>query len=392
MNKSVIINQLKRTDEPQPMPPLSGFRLARKKFLLTFSQCPTSKEAVISHLMRYQRPFSTVVPLLYAEVAQEFHQDGNTHLHLFLLFQKAVNVKSHTFFDLISYSTITDKTYHANILAVDSIPGALDYIRKCDKSTLTFGALPIEVAKNIEEYHERGPVEKGQNNKKKRKAPGKADDIAKALMEGATLDNINESHPGYVMQNLKKIREYKGYLSLGKTRDNLGVLKGLTYHGTHVQTQEIIDWFNANLFEKRAHKQLQLYIHGPPNSGKTSIVRMLTEYLSVYWMPFSDQYCSGYDDDAYDLVCFDEFHGPNKFKDQAFINTFLEGTPNVQLPNRYEGMWKRKNQPCVICSNFSLEGLYYDRTVLLQMKARVKEVTLLTGFPIDYKNITIQSV
>jgi len=317
----------------------------------------------------------------------------NPHLHIFLLFQKAVNVKSHTFFDRISISSVTTLTYHANISEIDSIPGALDYIRKKDTSTLKYGTLPLSVTKNIEDYHKRGRVEKGSGDegpkKKRTKTVGKCDEIAKSVKLGCTLSDVDELHPGFMLNNLKKLREYMAYQALGKTRDDLKELHGITYHGDHAQTKEIVDWFNANLFEKRVHKQPQLYIWGPPNSGKTSVVRMLTEYLSVYWMPFDNQYCSGYSDEAYDLVCFDEFIGPNKFKAQSFINQFLEGTPNVQLPNRYEGLWKKKNIPVVICSNFSLGGLYYDKTILAQMNARVKEVTLTEGSPIDYKNIKI---
>lgn len=351
---------------------------------------------MLRYLQLNTRPFNTNIGVQYAEIAQEMHQDGTPHLHIFLLFKATLNIKSPVFFDNLATDGTTGQTYHANIGRIDSIPGTLDYIRKTDKATLTYGSLPFHVEENIKSYHKRGHVDKGSGTDsssdssggKKQKNTGKCDDIAIQLKGGATFQDLNESHPGFILNNLKKLREYKAFLEEFTTRDHLKPFLGLTYSGEDATTITIVNWINLNLLQKREHKQAQLYLSGPPNSGKTSLVRMLEEYLSVYWMPFINEYCTGYSDEAYDLVCFDEFSGPNKFKDQPFINQFIEGVNNVQLPNRYAGMYKKKNQPVIILSNFELAANYTNPDIRAQMQARVIEVKISKECPIDYKKIS----
>lgn len=362
-------------------------------FLVTFPQCPTSKEEVIRNLSKTPNPLSTSQKIQYAEVAQESHKDGGKHLHVFILFSNPVNVKSHSFFNPLSYKNLARLTYQGNIKGVDSLPGTLDYIRKEDNSPLVFGSLPHYAVASIDAYHKRGrtPIETEdpEPRNKKAKQASKSDGIALAIKGGATMRDVDEMSPGFLLQNLKRVREYMNFVNLSKTRDRLKAFGGIRYTGDHPQSIVICRWLNQNLLEKRIHKQKQLYLWGRANSGKTSVVLNLMEHISVYWMPFNDPYCTSYDDDAYDLVVFDEFRGPNKFKSQPFINQFLEGVSGVPLPNRYEGLWKFKNQPVIICSNFPLAALYVDSSERAQMEARVIELQIEDDSPIDFENFQI---
>jgi len=214
----------------------------------------------------------------------------------------------------------------------------------------------------------------------------KAQEVAMALKSGSSLADVDELNPGYFLQNQKNIRLYQSYVQTLNTRNHLKPFTFIYYAGYHKNTRKIVKWLNLNLLQKRQHKQQQLYISGPPNTRKTSLVLWLSEFLSVYEMP-TDSYCSGYSDDAYDMIVFDEFVGSTpKGKPQTVINQILEGKP-MHLPNRYEMLFKSKNVPCVLLSNWSLDELYNDVKTNAQMKARIVEIKLEENSPIDLENM-----
>ena len=47
---------------------------------------------------------------------------------------------------------------------------------------------------------------------KKKKEGSKSDDVARQLMEGKSLVEINKENPGYVMINKRKLEEYEGWV------------------------------------------------------------------------------------------------------------------------------------------------------------------------------------
>jgi len=225
----------------------------------------------------------------------------------------------------------------------------------------------------------------GEDNEKPLKR-SKSDEVAEALKEGLSLREVDEMLPGYFLQNQKKILEYQAFVQAFKTRQLLKPLVSIQYLGDQPETEVIVNWLNLNLFQPRAHKQQQLYIWGPPNSRKTSLITLLRDHLAVYDVPH-DAYCSGYQDESYDLAVIDEYTGPShKGKDQSFINQFLEGSI-FALPNRYAPLMKRKNLPVIILSNWPVGGIHVRTEVKAQMNARVYEVEIKEDSPIDLDNV-----
>jgi len=364
--------------------------MERKTFLVTFPQCPTTKAQVHENL---QTPhlLNTAQVLSYYEIAQERHLDGNPHLHIYLVFQSPINIRTPTFFNQISFDPLLDKIYQANISPSDSVGGTLDYIRKQDKETLKWGQLSLQMQNQLKSYKtpvrdaRLGDHESSERGGKASKV-SKAQEVAMALKTGSSLADVDELNPGYFLQNQKNIRLYHSYVQTQQTRKHLKPFTEIIYCGYHKQTQTIVDWLNFNLLQKRQHKQQQLYISGPPNSRKTSLVLWLAEFLSVYEMP-TDHYCSGYSDDSFDMIVFDEFVGSvPKGKPQTVINQILEGKP-MHLPNRYEMLMKFKNLPCLILSNWTLDEIYNDAKTNAQMKARVLEVKLEEDSPIQLQQM-----
>lgn len=78
------------------------FRANRKKFFLTYPQCPLMKEDILSFLR-------TKSPLTKYLIAQEKHQDGGFHIHVFAEFTRKLNITSQSAFDY--------KGYHCNIVS-----------------------------------------------------------------------------------------------------------------------------------------------------------------------------------------------------------------------------------------------------------------------------------
>ncbi|AUM61974.1 Rep [uncultured virus] len=79
------------------MPPRNAtVRLQSKKYLLTYAQCPLTKEEILESL---QGRFS----LKAYTIAQELHQDGERHLHAAILLQDSPSTTDMRVFDVNSY-------------------------------------------------------------------------------------------------------------------------------------------------------------------------------------------------------------------------------------------------------------------------------------------------
>jgi Geminivirus Rep catalytic domain len=73
VSEEIIVNEMKVEDKP--------FRLCRKKYFLTFSQCDVCRKHMVYFLLNK-------FPVENYLVCQEFHADGNQHLHVYFNFKK----------------------------------------------------------------------------------------------------------------------------------------------------------------------------------------------------------------------------------------------------------------------------------------------------------------
>jgi len=124
------------------------FRLQAKHVLLTFSQCTLTKDQLFDH-------FSSFRELDHILVAQELHQDGNTHFHCYVSFHSKPNIRNERHFDF--------NGFHPNI-AIRPKKRAIEYATKEDKepkANFEWQILkPIEKAYQIiQDYHKEGKSE-----------------------------------------------------------------------------------------------------------------------------------------------------------------------------------------------------------------------------------------
>lgn len=326
-------------------------RLSSKKFFLTFPQCPVPKEDVLERLKSMRQE------LEWAVIGQERHQDGNFHLHLVFQFRRKLETRDMAVFDFLCPG------HHPNIKVPRNVSATVRYCRKEDANPLLFGEVPQGLGQ---------AAGKG----------GKNDFVALQLISGATIHSVTSDLPGFVLQNLRKMEQFGSFLERQTARASKKVWKKFTYRGTEASTSEIVAWLNLNLFLPRAFKQEQLYIYGPTNSRKSSLIRLLEEYCSVYHLPLQEEFCDDYEDNLYDLVVADEF---NKQRSLQFLNSFVEGaTCNIRKKGR-QG-YKKTNPPAIFLSNWSIAALY-SYTEKETFNSRFQEVTILPDRPIDLDNI-----
>ncbi len=114
----------------------------------------------------------------------------------------------------------------------------------------------------------------------------KGDAVAKLIDSGATLQEIWKAHPGYTLVHRRQIEEM---ISLARQWSHNKVrtvwsCPSLLDARDPIQG-EIIGWLMDNVRTKRVFKQAALWIHGPPNVGKTSLLNWLDCSLRIYWIP-----------------------------------------------------------------------------------------------------------
>jgi len=331
------------------------FQLQGKKFFLTFPQNTTAKETALANIKLHLPEY------LWVMISQEKHQDGETHLHIGIEFKEKLRTRKVDYFDCIA-------SKHGNYQTMRSAAGTVEYLKKEDPEPLCDGAVPSESKQKVKT----------------------TDTIANKLDAGATLEEIRSEYPGFFMMHKRKIEELEGYIAMKRMKTNLEPFPGrFMYAGSSLDTATITDWLNSNVATDvpRPFKSAQLYIHGPRNSRKTSLITYLSKWFRIYWVPKDELFYCDYDDNEYDIIVFDEFRMQ---KNLQWLNSFIEGAPVLVRKKGTKGIMKRKNLPVVFLSNYSYETMIADPDERALFDCRVKTVTLTS--PIDLDNLLAEPV
>lgn len=332
-------------------PMTSNFRVNAKGFFLTFPQTTTTKESAFENL----RASPEWERLKWCVISQETHADGNTHLHVILYYQRKRDIRSPLFFDFIANS-------HGNVQALRSVYNAIKYLHKEDKNPIAHGIDCTAVLK---------------------RQSGQAAWVAQQIVEGnSTIAGLLVEESGFMLMNLKRVEYFHQAFTRATSlsRPKEPVTFELSQGG--IESASIVQWLRDNIRQTRAFKQNQLWISSPPNHGKTSIFMELSEVLSIYWPPISETFDDLYEDDAYDLVVFDEFKGQRSI---TFMNSFVQGGPMV-IRRKGSQYLKKQNIPVVVLSNFTIEEAYGNCTPqqLAPLVARFTQVSLSQFIKINH--------
>jgi len=297
------------------------FRIYTKNFFLTFPQCPTPKEVA-------QQRIKEKWPECLSLVCQEEHKDGEKHLHILLQFKDRLDVRKSDYFDFIGGK-------HGKYEPARNIRKSVEYITK--KGDYVSNGISVESI-----LAKKNP---------------KQDDVAKEIVDGASLSDIKKNHVGFYMMHKRKLEEFHTETLLENAKKDKKTWVEFSEEkltGMSSQNKRIATWLNNNLFKQRAFKQKQLYIYGPRNMGKSSLIIALKNYAMVYSMPALEAFYDLYNEDFHDLIVLDEFRAQKTIQE---LNSWLDGS---EMPLRKKGSQglKKKNLPMIILSNYSLEECY----------------------------------
>lgn len=316
-----------------PLEVSKNFRINCKRLFVTFPQSDTLKEEALEKLKK-----STKTNNCSIIVAQENHQDGNTHLHVYIEKPTNFNFKDPSYFDFV-----TGK--HGNIQKVRSQEAVIAYVCK-EGNYICHQIDPSSILQKVKEKKEK---------KRKREQATKSHKIYEYLNNGKSYqDLMKDSELGsYLVLHGNKVKAFANDLALIREREERIASRPGYLHF-------VINDIEFDILANMPFKSKQFWIWGPPNSGKSTFIRKLEEAgLRGFDIPVNNDFAE-WDDQKYDFAYIDEFKGQLTIQ---FLNLFLQGS-KMRLPGKYVigGRIKNRNIPVFILSNYTPEEVYHKKS------------------------------
>lgn len=340
---------------------MSHFHLKSKNLFLTFPQCDFPLEEFKQKVLEFFEPFIIVKGV----ASREQHEDGNYHLHLYVNLDKQCQTRNVSYFD-----NLVSPAKHPNIVSrVKSQQKTIEYVIKDG----TYLVLPDEDSFDLQLFLSQAQKKKST----------KISTIVKTIKKGATLDELDNEFPGYMLQHLEQVQRYLDFQELKKLRllraeaqqEAFRVCPAVGHANS--LNKDLALWLNQNIRTPtpRPHRTPQLWIRASPAMGKTTMIEYLrqTFNLSIYYLPLNEKWYDGYADGCFDLIILDEYKAHKKITD---LNPILSGDP-VPLSRRSNApVLKRDNLPVIILSNF-LPHECYHKASPLQLAPLISRLNVL---------------
>lgn len=329
------------------------FRMQSKSFYLTFPQCgAVTKEQAFERIVG---KFGDSVEWLV--VGAEKHVSGDPHLHVALQCKETQNIGKEDYFDFVCGK-------HGNYQVMKNKSKCVAYCVK-DGDFLERGIDARKLAKGKAKVYE---------------------EIGKRCLEGASFDDLcSEGFLSACVQNKKKIEDFIAYATVRRMRTLLS--PWTTVRTSSVEAMGIASWLNQSVKRPFPFRSKQLYIHGPPQIGKTTMILELIKRLSIYDIPREEDFYDEYRDGAYDLAVLDEFTGKKSIQ---WMNQWLDGS-RTTLRKKGSQVVKTQNLPTIVLSNRSLMENYPKQaeknSIFLQaLRTRFLEISLNRPFTISFED------
>lgn len=212
------------------------FQFNSKKIFLTYPQCNLEKQTVLSHFQNEQ----SFPKLSYAIVAQERHQSGEPHIHVFIEFERPFRTRDPRGFDINSF--------HPNVQSARNRLHVIQYVRK-HGDVLEHG--------NINIRSNWGNILESSHNKR----------------DFFTL--VQQEYPRDYILNHERLE----YFANKHFQHEIEMYT--PQRMDFKPNAELIDWYVQNFYGPRQERPKSLILIGPSRIGKTSWARSLGNH--IYW-------------------------------------------------------------------------------------------------------------
>lgn len=318
----------------------SNCRFKGKNLFLTYPKCNIQKEemsALLRQLFDHWKPHRVVV-------GHELHADGTDHLHCQVRLHGSIDTTNARFADV--------RGYHGNYRISKNVQAVDTYCKKGG------------------DFHE-WPAQDASSEKRSEKKRKISDVLSATILEGTSTNSLvrNKDYSSFLLTNLAKVRQFEAFVRQTETTPLLPwpkILPTLTD-----QNASILRWLALNIWDPRTLRQKQLYLHGPPATGKTSLVQLIGLRMKVYYPSLGEKYFDGLTHE-HEMIVFDEFCGGTQL---SIMNQILDGQPCI-LPCRYQHFYKVKNIPVIVLSNMTPEECY-SKAHHLRVQAFASRFTII---------------
>ena len=290
----------------------------------------------------------------YYSIAIESHLDGNPHLDMLIILQKRTELR-YTQLDflcskhgdltryrtlnhaILSYGSKQDDPLN-NMPSIQYILGN-QALKKAPYTFLQEHMLKDPYGFNLAQFCAKNDYFKALNGFKSLESKLKIHQEAICNLDLKFKRGIQTITPKLIQSTLTQ-QEYGLFLS---------------WSGY----QQIIDYLNQipKYGSNRPFKTKHLFLVGPPDTGKTSLINQISLLAATYQMGVSNWF-PRYQNHVYSLISWNEF----KLDVMPYANLlrFLEGTP-MDLQYKGGSTLRRDNQLVIMTSNLSFNDLAYNK-------------------------------
>lgn len=288
--------------------------------------------------------------LRYYHIAVQRHANGVPHLDILLIYYKSIQRRRTDFDYLLKHGNITTyRKLNAAILeygkkqdvqALSNIPqDHTDVLRLFQLKQDPYRYLQLQMLKdplhfNLEQYCRQHDFYKHISGWSSLKTKLKDSQTAAANLYLKTKPGFKFISRGLIQSQLtpsqlKTFDSWKGYQTI------VDRLNQIHTHGCN-----------------RPFKSKQLLLIGPPNTGKTSLVRQVQNHCAVYHMDVTTWF-PNYRDGVYKLIFWDQFKLKGGMSHTDLLK-FLQGSP-MDLQYKGGSSLRMDNQLIVMTSNMTLQ-------------------------------------
>lgn len=320
-------------------------------FFLTLSSPTISKQEFFDRILREYKPQQLVVVV-------EKSPGGHVHYHALMGTERRM---------LIRLEDIREKLDLPYLYMRYALGGALAYLLKEDKNPTVH---PPEKRQEIENLV-RGmqAVDRpllGVGNQKR--PDGVSFQVATAILNGATLQEIQQTFPSFYLMNATRIQQFERDVKVSKDKkkkkDGFLEWKPIKLDNLSLHDAKIAMWLNYVYHvdkRKRNGEQVDyarnchLFIHGETECGKSRLLGVLRSRFGPVFDFHYNQ--SNWQDDyepPYKLIFLEEFKDDEWGRvgglDCAAWNHFFDGLTKVN--QKYKAALSRDSiTPCILVSN-----------------------------------------